>query len=230
MQSYQPIIWAACWLNEHLWDLHLEMASPPTWNLTSGYPQHAISYNWSVDHPSGPPPSVEYLGYHGQGILHEEFGDGEYLDSQAIKMAQNEVAYTTLFENMRYLPIRKLTLMNFVVDGGAIARWFDPERLDEIVFKSGCLDAGFFIPEAMQEVKITTPTPPQICRWVRPGEVKLVKLHKGQVVPEMEQSRAKTPTLRTKLSGLLPRMSTRQLRNREDEVNEKTSELHVVQL
>lgn len=145
-------------------------------------------------------------------------------------MAQNEVAYTTLFENMRYLPIRKLTLMNFVVDGGAIARWFDPERLDEIVFKSGCLDAGFFIPEAMQEVKITTPTPPQICRWVRPGEVKLVKLHKGQVVPEMEQSRAKTPTLRTKLSGLLPRMSTRQLRNREDEVNEKTSELHVVQL
>ena len=229
MQSYQPAIWAACWLNEHLWDLHLEMASTPVWDFDSGYHCHAISYNWSIDHPYSPPPSVEYLGYHGQGILHDEFGDGEYLDSQAIKMAHNEVAHTIPFDNRRYLPIRKLTLMNFVVDGGAVARWFDPERLNEIVFKSGCLDTGFSLPETMQ-VKVTTPKLPQIGRWVRPGDIKVVELHKGQVISEKEQSRAKTPTLRTKLNGMLPKMSIRQLRDRENKVDEKVSELHLVKL
>lgn len=89
-----------------------------------------------------------YLNRDGSGVLDKEFGNGEYLDSKAIQNAQVAAADagTLSITNLRYLPIRRLTLQNFVIDGIAIKRWFDPAKLRQIVFKSGCIDAGFVSP------------------------------------------------------------------------------------
>lgn len=136
-------------------------------NVDSKHPNRFIDRKWScfptIDSTSstfsvnsqepndfGASEEIEeaYLGYNGTGVLNEEFGDGEYLDSTAIQNAQVAAANanTLSITNLRYLPIRRLTIQNFVIDGIAIKRWFDPAKLRQIVFKSGCIDAGFVSP------------------------------------------------------------------------------------
>jgi hypothetical protein len=38
------------------------------------------------------------------------------------------------------------------VDADPFLHWFDPQRLRTIHFKGECIDAGFWLPQAMQKV------------------------------------------------------------------------------
>ena len=217
-RSYQRLIWATCWLNPNLTTLSLEMALEPLMNVSSDVFQLKVDHTWSLPSAVAEGEETEYLGYHGTGVLHEEFGDGEYLDTQAIKLAQLEVATMILETNMRHLPVKKLTLMNFVVDSGPILRWFDPDKLEEINLKDGCVDAGFYLSGEMPKLKVLSPAPtaaPSIAILVTPGELKLVGLKKGKVVSRCEatsikqDSKIREHPLRHKFSQLLPKMSRR---------------------
>ena len=87
---------------------------------------------------------------------------------------------------VRYLPIVKLTLMGFVVDAGPV-KWFDPQRLRQITFRHGCVDAGFSLPDRMADlIKIHVPKPGSTMNVseVTPKDVKVVTLKKGLVVKE----------------------------------------------
>jgi hypothetical protein len=158
--SYQPIIWQVVWSNANLKILHLEMCLEPLFNVDTTRPNRLIDHKWSVipaidDSTSSTSSLVEisatsgsdetYLGDKGKGVLHESYGDGEYLDVRAITAARDAAFknYTRARGNDHYLPIEQLTLANFVVDGLALERWFDPNKLKEVKFKFGCVDAGF---------------------------------------------------------------------------------------
>ncbi|OAL22741.1 hypothetical protein AYO20_11140 [Fonsecaea nubica] len=210
-RSYQPIIWATCWLNKNLTKLHLEMALEPEMNEDTKHKYRKIDETWSYDGSAERQVDAEYLGFHGNGILHQEFGDGEYLDQQAMKQAQIDVVETLPLENMRYLPISHLTLMNFAVDAGPFFRWFDPKKLVEINFLGQCIDTGFYLPDDMRShVKVSGPKPkprpqPMIARVVKPGEVKLVTLKGGMVVPDEPtgSGNAAGKGVKTKLSQMM---------------------------
>lgn len=152
-------------------------------NVKTDIPHRQINKSWSLKPTPPSKGETEYLGHHGTGILHEEFGNGEYLDTQAISAARQDVIDEIPQSNAVLLPIKKLTLMNFVVDAWPIIHWFDPKRLEEIVFKSGCIDAGLYLPFSMMHVKVQHPSPPVgPARVIRPGELKLVELKGGKVV------------------------------------------------
>ncbi|KIX95903.1 uncharacterized protein Z520_08158 [Fonsecaea multimorphosa CBS 102226] len=215
MRSYQPIIWATCWVNKNLTKLHLEMALEPEMNEDCKLKYLKIDEKWSYNPTSSDRQvevDAEYLGSHGKGILHQEFGDGEYLDQQAMKQAQIDIVETLPVENMRYLPISHLTLMNFAIDAGPFFRWFDPHKLVELTFLGQCIDTGFYLPDDMRSVvKVNSPKPkprpqPMIARVVKPGEVKLVTLKGGKVVPEepsTSNNNAAGKGVKTKLSQMM---------------------------
>jgi hypothetical protein len=226
LRSYQPLIWATCWLNPNLTTLHLEMVLEPLINVSSDLPYREIDSNWSLrsNFLDDDDDEREYLGHHGTGILHEEFGDGEYLDTQAIKLSALDVAEQISDLSVQYLPIKKLKLMNIVIDRWPIMRWFDPTQLEEIVFRSGCIDAGFYLPYHMMHVKVQVEEPPSsIARAIKRRELKVLELNKGQVISSQYAAmadvtsvpvlRAASPTrentLRHKISQLIPRMAGR---------------------
>lgn len=218
MRSYQPLIWLTCWLNPFLTHLHLEMALEPelwketllvyrkideTWTNTS---RQDTSSNWLEE--------TEYLGAHGFGVLHEEFGVGEYLDQHSIRLARHEAAkgcHGYYRDLPRFLSICRITLMNFVVDSGPFARWFNPTRLSEIVFLSGCIDAGFVLPPIMKRhVRISpkfTPNP-RVVQFIRPSQ----RLQIVEIIPRSKCKGDATrmeniipSSLKNKLSQILPR-------------------------
>lgn len=183
MRSYQPLIWAACWVNKGLTKVHLEMALEPVICEDILHKYRKIDRNWIYDRLSNTPVECEYLGSHGDGTLHQEFGEGEYLDQQAMKSGQIDMALALPVENLRFLPVAHLTLMNFVVDGGPFFRWFDPNRLKEINFLGDCIDAGFSLPREMKlRVRVNPPKPLPAPRWVKPGEVKLVDIKRPKTI------------------------------------------------
>lgn len=242
MRSYQPLIWATCWVNKHLTKVRLEMAQEPVINDDIVHKYRKIDTTWSYNRlKSEPNPESEYLGSHGQGVLHEEFGDGEYLDQQAMKAGQMDMVLSLPVENMRYLPIIHLTLMNFVVDSGPFFRWFDPRKLKEITFLGECIDAGFFLPEGMRpSVTVNSPKPksqsrpPMIARVVKPGEAKLVEINQGK--PE-QPAQAMQPTatpapgtgkgddrgsgLKGKMSQIMPRWGSGSKKAKDGKEGEK---------
>ena len=191
------------------------MALPPVFTSGTDHPNRSIDSSWSLDNSFGFDPDIsEYLGHHGDGTLHEEFGEGEYLDSQAINMAQDEHFQSLPFNNTRYLPIEKLTLVNFCVDGGSFRRWFDPKRLQEIEFRYGCVDAGFYLAEDFSHIEVTSPQPKsvhQYGRTPRPGDLKIVEFKEGKIVGRRIASQAKgglhlpprLPVLKAKLSNAM---------------------------
>ncbi|RMZ82958.1 hypothetical protein DV737_g1834, partial [Chaetothyriales sp. CBS 132003] len=200
------------------------MTLAPVFNVETYQPHRLIDGTWTLNNGYGNDSTIsEYLGHHGEGILHEEFGQGEYLDSQAIKMARQRVVRSLPFNNQRFLPVEKLSLERFVVDGGSIMRWFDPQRLREIEFEDGCVDAGLYLEPEMCHVKTTAPTTrPQHClphyldrrpmgRVVKMGELKVVELKKGRVVSRKDMhtgkeevdSAQKLPGLKAKMSQLM---------------------------
>ena len=185
-------------------------------NVSGAIPYRQIDHTWSTPPTTTVPDEPEYLGLHGTGVLHEEFGDGEYLDTQAIKMAHIKVAEDLPETNIRYLPIKELTLMNFVIDSGPVLRWLDPEKLEQINLREGCIDAGFHLSDDMKHVRVHSPKPPVsmvAARTVKRGELKVVELRKGKVMSRNDanvvkhESDLKEQTLRHKLSQLLPKMS-----------------------
>jgi hypothetical protein len=162
-RSYQPIIWRVVWSNNNLKILHLEMCLKPLFNTTSTRPNRAINHDWtaipaiddgaatssttSLTSLSSTTSSLDelYIGNEGKGTLHPTFGDGEYLDVHAITDAYDAMqrCYMLARGNERYLPIEQLTLANFVVDGLALEHYFDPDKLKQVNFAFGCVDAGF---------------------------------------------------------------------------------------
>ena len=215
-QSYQRLIWATCWLNPNLTTVSLEMALEPLINISSDVRHRKIDSTWSLPSSATEVEETEYLGHHGTGALHEEFGDGEYLDTQAIKMAQLEVSEEIPETNMRYLPIENLTLMNFVIDSGPFLRWFNPDKLEKIDLKDGCIDAGLHLPDEMQHVQVRAPKlsgAVGTARLVQPGEVKIVELKKRSIVSRKDANivrqnvRVKEYALKHKFSQMLPKLS-----------------------
>lgn len=210
MRSYQPIIWATCWANKNLTKVHLEMALEPVICDDIMHKYRKIDTNWTLDRLSHNKGVCEYLGSHGSGTLHEEFGDGEYLDQQAMKASQLDVLKHLTVENIRYLPITHLTLMNFAVDGGPFYRWFDPKKFKEITFKGDCIDTGFSLPEEMvATVRVNSPKPVAAARWVRPGEVKLVEIKGGKVVSDKAEASGHGGGLKSKLSQIMPKWGSK---------------------
>src|ERR1700749_4759204 len=81
----------------------------------------------------------------------------------------------------QYLSVVKLVLAGFVVDASPFVRWFDPNRLRQIYFKFGCIDAGFFLPAKMDGLVhiVKHNSNPNVCKVetltkFSPDDVKLV--------------------------------------------------------
>ena len=124
-----------------------------------------------------------YSGDKGTGVLHEQYGFGEYLDEEAIKKARIKVAGAV---TNRYLSIVKLTLGGFVVDAAPFNRWFSPMRLRHIEFTHGCVDAGFTLPPHLTQLVPTT--------WPRVS----VKECKYMTITSYPRSELKIVTIRKK--------------------------------
>ena len=90
------------------------------------------------------------------------------------------------------LTIKTLTLSGFVVDADPFLQWFDPQRLRSIYFKGECIDAGFWLPPAMQRVTVRCPRnidlepmPVGILALNLPRDVSVVELKQGKKVHEV---------------------------------------------
>ncbi|OAX77859.1 hypothetical protein ACJ72_07836 [Emergomyces africanus] len=176
-QSYQKYIWQTVWLNPGLEELELEMTLEPCIRRAfSGWPY--IKGGWIQRRkPDGEKSS--YYGDEGQGILHRRVGIGEYLDKYAIAQAKTRAA--RMGSTLILLPVVKLSLTGFVVDGGPF-RFFNPHRLRMINFKNDCVDAGFALPDRMREQvavfwpKYLTEQDAKVAKRVKHREMKLIDL------------------------------------------------------
>ncbi|CAG7936530.1 unnamed protein product [Penicillium nalgiovense] len=149
MKSYQPVIWQVVWLNPQLVTLELEMAvgldienpvGPGGWK--------PITKGWVMNVKSWAPPV--YYGQ-GDGEISTKVGYGEYLDKYCIEKAK-VLALSTGFPVPPYLPIKRLTLTGFAVDGDAFVMWF--RNLEEVHFKKDCVDCGFWLSRAQRDVRV----------------------------------------------------------------------------
>lgn len=165
---------------------------------------------------------MTYLGHHGDGILHDEFGDGVNLDQQAMKLA-HEAVFGADNKEIHLLQVSKLVLMGFVIDASSFFRWFDANRLRTVVLKDNCFDAGFALPPAMrgktqvllggglvEKQKIMD-------RAMKPGEARIVRLSKGKVVDEEAVEVVQKPQqggqLKKKFSGILKKWQAKEKGN-----------------
>ncbi|KAJ5970030.1 hypothetical protein N7501_006278 [Penicillium viridicatum] len=148
-QSYQSIIWKAVWLNPQLTILDLEMAvaleikepGPRGWKpITDGWVMNVKSFGSPV-----------YYGENGDGEISSKIGYGEYLDKFCIEKARL-LAGATGYPVPRYLPVKRLTLAGFAVDGDAFGMWF--RNLEEVHFKKDCIDCGFWLSHAQRDVRV----------------------------------------------------------------------------
>ena len=127
-----------------------------------------------------------FSGRRGDGELHPDFGYGEYLDKLAIEKAK--VLALAMGHPAHRLTIKKLTLNGFVVDADPFLQWFDPKKLHIIQFKGHCIDAGFWLSKAMQNIVVLTPrkidrtaVPVGIVDIDMPKDVNVVELNSGNV-------------------------------------------------
>lgn len=91
----------------------------------------------------------------GTGELHPDLGYGEYLDKQCMEKAK--ILAAVMGPIHKLLPIKFLTLSGFVIDADPFVQWFDPSKLRRIHFKGQCVDAGFWLPDTMQDVTVRSP-------------------------------------------------------------------------
>ncbi|RAH77723.1 hypothetical protein BO86DRAFT_440098 [Aspergillus japonicus CBS 114.51] len=189
VQSYQKYIWQAAWLNTGLEELELSMVCEPRLrrSFTGVWP--CIKGGWTMNptHYSAP----VYYGT-GAGTLPRTIGEGEYLDKLALEKAK--VCAMVHGPTRNRLSLRTLTLTGFVVDADPILLWFDPARLKCLHFKDFCVDAGFYLCEAMHRVSVLFPRrlgPAEgdeavVARRVHlRTELKVVQLRGGRKVGEM---------------------------------------------
>lgn len=114
---------------------------------------------------------MTYSGEIGQGILANEYGYGEYLDTEAIGKARlNAIPLERLHEEKvgEKLKLERLEIGGFVIDSQAIHDWFDPDFLVSVKFLNNCIDAGFSIDtEKFNKVKIgASPGPKPIPKLI----------------------------------------------------------------
>ncbi|KAI9882448.1 MAG: hypothetical protein M1823_005798, partial [Watsoniomyces obsoletus] len=146
-QSYQRPIWEGVWCMPFLETLDLRMALEPA--LRRGISDHwpYIKGSWRMRDPQ----EVGVQAYHGddgKGILHSHYGYGEYLDYKAIEKARETVQnfpFALHGPLPRQLRIKKLVLGGFVMDGLALQRCFDLNRLQMLEFSHDCVDAGLVL-------------------------------------------------------------------------------------
>jgi hypothetical protein len=128
----------------------------------------------------------------GDGTLHENAGEGAYLDNRAIEKAKLRAGMTAI--PLYQLSIAEMTLRGFVVDACPFEPWFDPDRLRRITLID-CVDAGFRLPETMAgtvTIRIPDITPtttplgqPLISAFVNlKKQLKIVKLKGGSKIAE----------------------------------------------
>lgn len=96
-----------------------------------------------------------YSGHLGDGELHPNIGYGEYLDKHCIEKAK--IRALAMGRTCKRLSIKSLTLSGFVVDADPFLHWFDPLKLRSVHFKGQCVDAGFWLPQAMDTVAVRCP-------------------------------------------------------------------------
>jgi hypothetical protein len=180
----------------------IKEALPKCIQLTQDYIFPIPIPNWA---------STTYLGHHGEGVLHDEFGCGEYLDRQAMELACTDAFGPHGAKEGHMLGITKLVLMGFVLDAAPFFRWFDGMKLRTVVLKDHCFDAGFVLPPAMRgktEVLLGGGLVKRdAIRRFGTGEAKIVTLRKGKVVDEEAVEVVQRPVqggqLNKKFSGML---------------------------
>ncbi|KAJ5355606.1 hypothetical protein N7517_010215 [Penicillium concentricum] len=131
MKSYQPIIWQTVWVNPQLTTLELEMAVGLEINRplgSSGWKE--IKKGWVMSVKSCAPPV--YYGYRGDGEIWHRIG--------------------LRFPRPPYLPVKRLTLTGFAVDGDPFGMWL--RNLEEVHFKKDCIDCGFWLSRAQRDVRV----------------------------------------------------------------------------
>lgn len=159
VESFQPELWEAIWKNPGLVCLELGMRDKPFTRDpdNAGKPSPAFERSWKYDPERIPADKYRYVsliwlffhsliprsGREGAGMLHHQYGHGEYLDRVAISKGRNAAMHT--MGELKFLPVTVLRLANFVVDDTSFSWFFD--SLDRIVFCNGCFDAGFALPK-----------------------------------------------------------------------------------
>ncbi|KAJ5698080.1 hypothetical protein N7462_000085 [Penicillium macrosclerotiorum] len=171
LQSYQTYIWQTAWVNLNLDELELGMTLEP--EITSA--EHTskwqfIQEGWEMDQKHSAEPALRHTqtrngpasanrrhrsGHRGDGELHPAIGCGEYLDKHCIEKAKIRAMATG--RASKRLSIRQLSLSGFVVDADPFLHWFDAQKLRSIQFKGTCVDAGFWLPQAMGRVAVRSP-------------------------------------------------------------------------
>jgi hypothetical protein len=180
----------------------IKEALPKCIQLTQDYIFPIPIPNWA---------STTYLGHHGEGVLCDEFGYGEYLDRRAIEIACIDAFGSHGTKEGHMLGLTKLVLMGFVLDAAPFFRWFDGMKLRTVVLKDHCFDAGFVLPPAMRgktEVLLGGGLVKRdAIQRFGAGEVKIVTLRKGKVVDEKAVEVVHRPVqggqLKKKFSGML---------------------------
>ncbi|RAK77067.1 uncharacterized protein BO72DRAFT_110213 [Aspergillus fijiensis CBS 313.89] len=190
VQSYQRYIWQAAWLNTGLEELELSMVCPPRLRQSFAGNWPYIKGGWTMNptHYSAP----VYYGT-GAGALPRTIGEGEYLDKIALEKAK--ICAMVQGPTRNRLSIRTLTLTGFVVDADPFLLWFDATRLKCLHFKDYCVDAGFYLCEAMHRVSVLYPQLLLVDEEGREAvvarrvnlrkELKVVQLRGGRKVGEM---------------------------------------------
>ncbi|KAJ5681376.1 uncharacterized protein N7477_001316 [Penicillium maclennaniae] len=184
MQSYQTYIWQAAWLNLGLDELELGMVlKPEILSVTHGRQWDLVEEGWTMNEKQTGDPV--YHGHLGNGELHPRIGYGEYLDKHSIEKAK--LLALTLDRTSHRLTIKSLTLSGFVVDADPFLQWFDPQRLRSIYFKGECIDAGFWLPPAMQRVIVRCPR--NVDLEPMPVGILTLNLRKDLMVVEMKDGK-----------------------------------------
>ncbi|KAJ5128255.1 hypothetical protein N7448_001972 [Penicillium atrosanguineum] len=189
MQSYQTYIWQTAWLNLGLDELELGMVlKPEILSVTHGRQWSLVEEGWSMNEKQTADPV--YHGHLGDGELHPRIGYGEYLDKHSIEKAK--LLALTMDRTSHRLTIKTLTLSGFVVDADPFLQWFDPQRLRSIHFKGECIDAGFWLPLAMQKVTVRCsrnidlePVPVGILALNLPRDLRVVELKDGKKIHDV---------------------------------------------
>ncbi|CAG7929733.1 unnamed protein product [Penicillium olsonii] len=141
VESHQPDIWLAVWVNFNLETLVLEMKNRPRCKTQIGSTICVnIGPGWVRSHQFEG--KEVYLG-NGNGRLHYKNGGGEYLDKMVMEKAKVRAMAMGYFR--RRLPVKHLVLSGFVVDSGPFTSWFGG-CLRTIHFRKNCVDAGWWLP------------------------------------------------------------------------------------
>ncbi|OCK79707.1 hypothetical protein K432DRAFT_454492 [Lepidopterella palustris CBS 459.81] len=141
MESFQSIIWETVWKNQSedkmMEILDLRMCLEPIVRSDSCRTDWIKAEKVEGVMKLGEGEVLQYRGLDGKGVLHHAYGHGEYLDILAIRKARLTAGVE---ETTPYLPLMKLALDGFVVDGLPFEKELAPVSL--LNCRNKCYDAG----------------------------------------------------------------------------------------